>query len=153
ATTDAWLTGVYQSVLGRTPDAGGLVTWRQVVQGSSRDDVALDILNSMEALDRVVTRTYQEVLGRLPDAPGKTAWIALLGQGLPLSGFLAGLASSPEFIGRVAGGVLDVPTPPAPGLVVEPQVVPVVPVDSFVVGVDDFGFDSFGFDGCDCGGF
>src|SRR5204863_8702625 len=50
------LSGLYQDLLGRTPDAVGLAAWNDALQhGASQSTVALAILNSAEAQTRLVT--------------------------------------------------------------------------------------------------
>jgi Domain of unknown function (DUF4214) len=149
ASPEGWLTGVYQDALGRAPDAGGLSSWGRQLRSTPRDVVALGIVQSTEALAGVVAHAYADVLGRAPDADGGASRLAELQRGVPLSRVLAELASSPEFIGRVAEGVLDVPPPPVvPVAVAEP--VPVVGVDPYATdygyGYDPFGYDTGGYD-------
>jgi hypothetical protein len=158
-TAQSWLTGVYRDSLGRAPDAGGLQSWEQVLQRATRDAVTLAIVNSQESLGRVVSLAYMQVLGRAPDATGAAFWTAALGQGLAPANLLAVLASSNEFITRVAGNldpITPVFIPAQPVFVGDPFFDP----SAFSPGVDfSFGFDPFGFSSdpgfsdCGCGGF
>jgi hypothetical protein len=122
-----WLTGVYEKALGRAPDPVGLNMWSQNLQaGISRAGVALAIVDSPEADSRLVSGVYQDLLRRNPDASGLATWVAKLQQGLPPSDLVALIASSDEFIGLTAHGLLDVPiTPPVPVDVAVPDATPV----------------------------
>jgi hypothetical protein len=116
-----WLTGVFQNVLGRAPDSGGLANWgQQLASGVSRNDVALAIVTSPEAFGRLVAAAYQDLLGRPPDPAGQTYWVTQLEHGLSPSQLLARFASSGEFIAGKGG------------LNVTGTVVP-EPVDSFII--------------------
>jgi hypothetical protein len=103
--TNSWLNAVYEQVLGRPAEPAGLADWNQVLQnGSLRSDVALRIVASVEADDRLVSDAYQLLQGRSPDSNGLTYWSGQLGQGLGPDQLLAALASSPEYINRYASG-------------------------------------------------
>ncbi len=94
-----WLTGLYQDTLGRAPDAVGLATWNQLLQqGTSREVIALDVLNSTEANARLVTDVFQNQLGRDPDAVGLSAFVTNLGQGMTTAQMELLITSSPEYI-------------------------------------------------------
>jgi len=108
-----WLNGIYQNVLGRAADSGGLATWSQDLKaGLSRYGVAVAIVTNPEAFGRLVSAAYHDLLGRAPDAPGQTYWVTQLEQGLAPSQLLARFAGSAEFI--AAKGGLNV-TQPVPG--------------------------------------
>jgi hypothetical protein len=67
---------LYQSVLGRAPDAAGLEFWTN--SGLSTADIAKSLAASPEA---IVNQVYQEQVGRRPDEGGSQYW-----QGQILSG-------------------------------------------------------------------
>jgi hypothetical protein len=76
--------GLYQTLLGRAPDAAGRVYWfQQLGQGVSQEQIAADILNSPEFLrkgDRnLVDFLYQSLLGRQFDPSGEAFWLSKLG--------------------------------------------------------------------------
>src|SRR5712692_2543140 len=59
-----WLDAVYKRTLGRPVDASGLALWQQQLNaGIPREQVALDIVGSPEALTRLVTSAYNTLLG------------------------------------------------------------------------------------------
>ncbi len=147
-----WLDGIYRGVLGRGADPAGLAQWSQLLQaGTTRQAVALDIVTSPEAFEKLVTAVYKDLLGRSPDPAGLASWVTQLEQGLTPSQLLAGIVSSDEFI-NLQGGLND------PGVFVTP----VVPVCVFVFdpflecpvgGFLGFGFTGVGFTGGFIGGF
>ncbi|MEL7156943.1 MAG: DUF4214 domain-containing protein [Actinomycetota bacterium] len=68
-TDDAWITALYQEVLGRSPEAAGRAYWLGLVQiGVPRAAIAGAIYQSPEALGRRVDAYYQDLLGRSPSA-------------------------------------------------------------------------------------
>jgi hypothetical protein len=70
---------LYESVLGRSPSAGEVAGWQQVLQhGASRAAVAQAFLTSHGADLRLVDQYYAEYLGRPADAAGEQGWVALL---------------------------------------------------------------------------
>jgi hypothetical protein len=110
-----WLTGVYQDVLARAPDSGGLASWsQQFASGFSRSDIAFAIITSPEAFGRLVTAAYQDLLGRAPDPGGQTYWVSQLEQGLSPSELLARIAGSAEFIADKGGLNVTQPVVPEP---------------------------------------
>jgi hypothetical protein len=125
-----WLKAVYQDVLGRPIDPTGQSSFTHALQnGIPREAIAFAIVDSMEAHTLMVESAYHALLKRGADAGGLTSWVAALNAGMPPSELLADLASSEEFIGLVAHGVLD----PVVAPVFVPVVIPVVvPVDTFV---------------------
>jgi hypothetical protein len=113
-----FVTLLYQNVLGRTPDAGGLSGWVGALNsGTSRASVVAGFSDSTEfknntALDvdafatsRVsnehqgqIYRLYQATLGREPDASGLLGWMNALDTGTQsLKTVAAGFVGSTEF--------------------------------------------------------
>jgi hypothetical protein len=100
ASTNSWLQGVYQDVLGRPADGGGLAYFTQMLQqGTTRLTVASIILHSPEAHTRVVTSYYQQILERAPDATGLSWNVSLLNLGLRESTVVSNLAGGTEYAG------------------------------------------------------
>lgn len=113
----AFVTLLYQNVLDRAPDAGGLAAWTSLLDGGrSRADVVLGFANSREftALTESeavgfgrgglavgwgdeVFRIYRATLGRAPDVAGFEAWTEALGNGRQLVDVLNGFINSTEF--------------------------------------------------------
>jgi hypothetical protein len=73
---------LYQDVLGRSVDPGGLDTWSRVlVQGTPPASLATSLVRSTEYAQATVTRDYQAVLGRAPDPYGMRDWTAAITSG------------------------------------------------------------------------
>jgi uncharacterized protein DUF4214 len=78
----AFVTGLYQDTLGRSPDTTGLTYWESVLRsGASRPDVARAFLTSAEASQNVLDRFYAQFLGHGVDPQGLQAWIPALQAG------------------------------------------------------------------------
>jgi Ca2+-binding RTX toxin-like protein len=108
---------LYQNVLGRAADAGGLAGWTgQLAAGISRAQVVIGFSESVEfrtatntaasqfTLQRDpagwqddVFRLYLATLGRDPDIGGFQGWIANLSNGTLFLNAVAGFVNSPEF--------------------------------------------------------
>ncbi len=108
---------LYQNVLGRAPDAGGLAGWVGALEGGqSRAQVVLGLSESQEfinATNRVATeftlardpavwqgdvfRLYQATLGREPDLAGFQGWLTALSEGTPFLTAVNGFVQSREF--------------------------------------------------------
>ena len=99
-TDAAWITDLYDELLLRTPEPGGVQYWvDQLAAGKSRHDVSLAFYQSLESRLTRVDGLYDALLGRTPDARGRVHWAEVLldGQDLRLAEFLA---SSGEYFGR-----------------------------------------------------
>ncbi|KQQ63581.1 hypothetical protein ASF66_04340 [Pseudomonas sp. Leaf129] len=93
--------GLYDSVLGRDVEEGGLNNWvSALVNGASRAEVAQDILNSGEALSKAnsdfIDSLYSNSLGREADAAGKANWVEYIAQGHSLADVAVGIVGSEE---------------------------------------------------------
>ncbi|MEM9653880.1 MAG: DUF4214 domain-containing protein [Actinomycetota bacterium] len=101
---------IYQNVLGRAPDAGGLAHWTSVLDGGvSRGEVMIGFSESSEFKDRTkgdltsieqngpVGRLYMAYFGRRPDDGGLDYWI---NTGLPTGSISDQFAASAEFRDR-----------------------------------------------------
>lgn len=100
---------LYQAVLGRQPDVGGLTFWLEQFDsgewstrriagffGTSEEFTSLygeDIAN-----EKFVNAVYQNVLRRQPDADGASFWIDFLGQGNSRAELILLISNAPEFI-------------------------------------------------------
>ncbi|MGH7137112.1 MAG: DUF4214 domain-containing protein, partial [Pirellulales bacterium] len=72
----AYVDALYQLILGRAPDSGGLAFWQgQLINGASRGSVAADIWNSPEHRGLQVNQFYQEFLGRTESSSEQKAWV------------------------------------------------------------------------------
>jgi hypothetical protein len=103
-TNEAFLTRLYDGLLGRAPDENGLSSWDAVVGSSSKGAVAQAFLNSPEFQtahpgqddNSFVQGLYQGLLGRPADAGGLTAWTQMLAGGMSRSDAAVAFADSPE---------------------------------------------------------
>ena len=80
STNQGFVSALYQSVLGRTPDSGGNAAWlNALASGVSRTQVAFDFLTSPEAAAMQVTSAdYSGILNRSPDTGGLNSWVTTL---------------------------------------------------------------------------
>jgi Domain of unknown function (DUF4214) len=102
-----WLGAVYRDVLGRGVDPTGQGVWTNaLLGGATLPAIALSILRSSESDARIIGQDYRALLRRPPDATGQAFWAIQLTAGLTEAVFQAHVASSPEYIGLVAGGDL-----------------------------------------------
>jgi Domain of unknown function (DUF4214) len=103
--TPAFLTSLYQNNLGRTPDAGGLSYWESLLsQGTSRSDVAQQILSSPESLTKDVQGAYSLYLGRSADPGSVSYWsdqVAAVPGNSASDVLLAGLVGSGEGLSKL----------------------------------------------------
>jgi hypothetical protein len=118
---------LYEAVLGRAPDAGGLEYYTNAINnGASAADVRASLAYSPEA-QSLIENVYKTDLGRAADAGGKQFYTERLATGGLLSDVKASVQDSPEARGLLGGTTAPVTTAPvttAP--VVKPPVVPPV---------------------------
>ena len=98
---------LYVAAFDRLPDADGLQSWVQAMQGGlTQTQVATDFLGTPEgvakfgggSVQHFVTAVYTNVLGRAPDAAGSAFWAnAIISGQISVGGVLASFANSPEF--------------------------------------------------------
>jgi Ca2+-binding RTX toxin-like protein len=112
----AFVTLLYQNVLGRAPDPAGFATWTGLLGSNqlSRSEVVIGFSESPEFIGKTagrfasgvwapdpvaveVMRYYETVLDRLPDANGLSNWIASRNGGMSLDQMAGGFTQSPEF--------------------------------------------------------
>jgi hypothetical protein len=99
-----WLTGVYQALLGRAPDANGLAHWsRQMQSGMDQVEVALAVAGSAEANGDFVVQQYGHLLNRAADATGQQAFDAALNPGMARTQVQADLLGSDEYFAHAGG--------------------------------------------------
>ena len=98
ATPSGWVTGLYQSVLGRTPGASEVSWWVGVMRsGATRGDVARGFLLSTEHLTTVVDGYYMALLDRHIDPSGTATWVRLIQAGHRDEEIIASVVSSAEY--------------------------------------------------------
>jgi hypothetical protein len=100
---------VYQDLLGRAADPGGLAYWSgQLNQGAlTRSQVALAIENSLEYQTAEVEGVYSRYLHRTADPGGLAGWTAFLQAGGTLQQLEAQIAGSGEYFQVRGGGTND----------------------------------------------
>jgi virginiamycin B lyase len=110
-TLPATVSALYQSLLGRLPDAGGAVAWSAVLR-AHRLAVAAGFIGSDEfqrllpdprdrrAVAGVVTRLYAAILDREPDPAGLAGWTDYIAATGDLDGAAAAFLASAEFEAR-----------------------------------------------------
>jgi len=81
-TATGWVTGLYQNLLGRTPNSAEVSFWTTAMaRGVGAFTVALGFSTSVERDADVVTTFYHNLLGRAPDAIGLTDFVTLMRSG------------------------------------------------------------------------
>jgi hypothetical protein len=106
------ISGLYQSVLGRAPDAGGLAYWQQQLANgvplatiqqqfqaspeANKNTVAPTASTNTSTASDPISGLYQSVLGRAPDASGLAYWNQQLASGKSIQDIKAALQASPE---------------------------------------------------------
>jgi hypothetical protein len=101
-TNDAWVTDLYEEILHRAPDPGGLGHWSgKADTGTSRTVIAADFYGSLESRRTRVTALYHALLGRAPDPGGLDHWATRLRNGRDIE-LAVMLASSTEYYLRAS---------------------------------------------------
>jgi hypothetical protein len=103
-TNEAFVTRLYQALLGRAPDLAGLSGWDASLHTSSKSAVAQGVVGSAEYQaahagendTQFVSVLYQKLLGRSADPAGLSGWTKAMGAGMSRGDAAAGIADSPE---------------------------------------------------------
>jgi hypothetical protein len=104
STNSGFIDAVYQDLLGRAADPGGLWTWdSDLSSGLSRTQIAYDIDTSNESRTDTVQSFYKLLLNRPADPGGLWTWVAALNSGATDEQVLAGIAGSQEFYSDATG--------------------------------------------------
>ncbi|MGD0320728.1 MAG: DUF4214 domain-containing protein [Acidimicrobiales bacterium] len=100
----AFVCSVYEDLLGRAPDSGGLAYWNaQLSGGASRNAVAFDIATSPEYRGDLVESYYKAFLGRASDPGGLAYWVAQLTSGASDQKVASQILGSGEFYADSGG--------------------------------------------------
>jgi hypothetical protein len=93
----AWVTGLYQDLLGRAPDPAGLQYWLDALTaGVTPYQIAAGFAASPEREGIHVAVDYQQFLGRTPGPDEVGYWVGQLENGLRPEDLVGALAGSPE---------------------------------------------------------
>ncbi len=123
-TNQATIQRLYEGLLGRGGDTGGLSTFdAQLTSGASKAMVASNFLNSPEyaaahgtpSNDQFVINLYQGILGRAPDPGGTAGWTGTLNAGTSRADVAIGFADSAEAKAHFASTTAQVYVPNATG--------------------------------------
>lgn len=99
-TPRTWVAALYEALLGRTGDRGGVDHWvSQLAVGVPRRAVAMDFYQSLESRSVRVRALYAHLLGREPDDNGLTYWVFRLADGQDVA-LAVDLAGSDEYLTR-----------------------------------------------------
>lgn len=100
----AFVQRLYQKVLGRNADTGGLnVHTNSLLSGAGAASTAWQFFSSPEFAKMNLSNAdkveiaYQTLLGRGSDAAGKAGWTEKMDKGMPLYSLISGFAQSNEF--------------------------------------------------------
>jgi hypothetical protein len=97
-TGQAWVTGMYQDLLGRTPGASEVQGWVNVLNsGTPASAVALGFAASQERETQRVLANYLTYLGRGPRPDEVALWVNGFLGGLSNEDMVAGFVGSPEY--------------------------------------------------------
>jgi hypothetical protein len=97
-TDTGFVTALYQDVLQRAPDSGGLASWTGLLaKGVTRWQVAQGILLSNESERMTVTAAYNQFLNRDPDTAGLAGFVMLERHGMSTTDLYAAILASDEY--------------------------------------------------------
>jgi len=123
-TTEATIQRLYEGLLGRGSDTGGLSGFdAQLTSGISKATVASEILSSPEYMathgtqsnDQFVENLYEIMLGRSADPGGAALWTGQLGGGASRGDVAVAIADSPEAKSRLGATTAQLYVPNAAG--------------------------------------
>lgn len=94
----AFIVSLYNKVLSREPDAGGLATHLEsIAKGFSPLRIAQSFVGSVELRQKIVIEFYRGYLRRGPDAGGLLTWMTELQKGRTYQNLTAAFVSSTEY--------------------------------------------------------
>jgi hypothetical protein len=93
-----WLSGLYNDLLGRTPDVSGFNHWMsRLAAGETPFQIATEFAHSLERQSIVISQDYATFLGRTPDPGGMNHFLTLLQMGFTRSFVASDIIASTEF--------------------------------------------------------
>ncbi len=104
-TGSAWVNGMYEDLLGRKADAGGLSFWvDQLQKGADPLSVALGFAAGAERETMRIGADYELFLGRNLDPGGQQFWVKQFLNGARNEAVVGGFIGSPEYWSNLAKG-------------------------------------------------
>jgi hypothetical protein len=104
-TGSAWVKGMYEDLLGREPDAGGLDFWTQHLQGGADPiAIALGFAASAEREALRIGADYEIYLGRSLDSVGQQYWVSRFLAGARNEDVVGGFVGSAEYWSNLTKG-------------------------------------------------
>jgi protocatechuate 3,4-dioxygenase beta subunit len=95
---EAYVGGLYESLLGRAPDATGMANFTTLLlAGTSRQQVATMLWDSPEHRGLEVDQFYVTYLSRFPDPAGRAAWVTAFSNGATELTVEEAIVASPEY--------------------------------------------------------
>jgi len=101
-TNQGYVTALYQDILFRAPDSSAQGFVNQINNGTSREEIARQILSSEEGETNQVRGLYFQLLHRAPDA-GSQGFVDELQSGTTNEEVIGQIATSGEYLGRFGG--------------------------------------------------
>jgi hypothetical protein len=102
-----WVTRMYGDLLSRAPDSATLDNFvSQLAHGTTRQQLATQLVSSPEYRMRVVSDLYALYLHRPPDAGAVSYWLAMIGS-VGYLGIQERILSSSEYLKARGGGSID----------------------------------------------
>jgi Tfp pilus assembly protein PilX len=103
-----WVSGMYENLLGRTPDSSGLNFWvEHLASGANPVSVALGFAASAEREASKIASDYQALLGRAPDASEVDNWVNAFEHGVTNDDVMADFVGSSEFLQQHEGNLIQ----------------------------------------------
>jgi uncharacterized repeat protein (TIGR02543 family) len=101
-TNAGFITALYQDLLGRAPTAAEQAAWDTLFgMGATREQVALQVLQSVEFRTRLIQGWFQAYLGRAPTAVELNFYLGRFAAGATDEEIQAAILGSDEFFGKV----------------------------------------------------
>ena len=97
-TAAGYVTELYESLLDRAPDAGGLAHWETVLAQQGAAAVAGGLIDSPEFDAGIISGYYETYLDRAADAGGTQYWVSQLESGVTEQVVISDFTSSAEYL-------------------------------------------------------
>jgi cyclophilin family peptidyl-prolyl cis-trans isomerase len=111
STNAGFVTQLYKDILNRLPDSAGQTNFLNLLStGTSRQQVAQDIIESPEARTFFVNQQYHRFLDRAPTSDELSASVTLLNNGTTDEQVIANIMGSDEYLNTVYARIAGTPT-------------------------------------------